>query len=94
MSETVPDDGSVNFLRTTGYGSYPIVSCPVTKTGSSILKSFQKLKSMNWIVRISMQVHSLIYPDVHYTDRFQPIDQRFLSKLEIVLIEFIRISFV
>jgi hypothetical protein len=26
-------DGSVNFLQTTGYGSYPMVSCPVTKTG-------------------------------------------------------------
>ena len=32
VSETVPDDGSVDFLRATGYGSYPIVSRLVTTT--------------------------------------------------------------
>ena len=36
VSRAVSDDGSVNLLRTTGYGSYPIVSCQVTKTRNDL----------------------------------------------------------
>ncbi len=51
-SGTVPDDDFVNFLRTTGYGSYLIVSCPVTKHGSGFLK-WETWISQYWLLAIA-----------------------------------------
>jgi hypothetical protein len=42
VSGTVPDDGSGNLSRMTGYGSYPTVFCPVTKARIERIKVGQR----------------------------------------------------